>query len=244
MKDGELCPPVYFLPGGRPMRRSACVLTVLTLAVAVPAAPAQTMKGPLSSDPKIKIALELAPVLWKVIQPIIEEQILGGERGQSAEVAVLPTLRDSRLVFARKKMEVHTSHWQHNRLGEIYLDSWTECEAFYSVDLTKVKCFYYPGKKLLKVHWPGTEILTITPDLAGRRQEVKHGGWRFSPINHDIVRALEGEVPGAVKTWSAEEARRHLSSMDRDARDALFEVFQKAAQKLDPDVEVVVEPAR
>jgi hypothetical protein len=226
------------------MFRSACVLCVLSVAVAAPPTPAQILKGPLTDNPKVKIALELAPVIWKVVQPIIEEQILGGERGQSVEVQALPTLRDSRLVFARKKLEVHTAHWQHNRLGEIYLDSWANCEAFYSVDMTKVKCFYYPGKKLLKVHWPGAEVLTVTPDLAGRRQEVKYGGFRFSPINHDIVRSLEGEVPAAVKRCAADEARRHLSMLDRDAREALFEVIQKVAQKFDPDVEVVVEPAR
>jgi hypothetical protein len=218
----------------------ACVVCLLALTVAARPAPAQVKASP-AGDPKIKIALELAPVIWKIVQPVIEDYVLKTETGQSAEVRIFPTVRDSKLVFARKKMEVHTSHWSNNRFGEIYLDSYTDCEAFYSVDMSKVKCFYYPGKKLLKVLWPGTDILTITPELADRRQSIKYGGMRFSPVNHDVVRGLEAQVPEAVKRCSTDKAKNYLSELDRDAREALLEVFQKAAQKLDPDIEVVVE---
>jgi hypothetical protein len=207
----------------------------------VPLAP--TVAGAAEAPNRSRLAVQLTPEVVKLLGQRIKTSLLNENEGQSAEVRLFATLTDSRLVVARKSMNVETQHWRSNRFGEVRLISNVPCEAFFALDTSQIVCTYYPASKTLKVRWPGCDILTITPDMTEQRKEIKTTGMRFQSTNGGVLRELADEVPDAVRRISRHEFQKCLPGIEEETRSALRELFEDIVRPIDPMIRVQVEPA-
>jgi hypothetical protein len=206
----------------------SCPLVLSLPAVSVAAEPQK------KSGPSVKMSAEVI----KLLGQRLKTTLLNENEGQSAEVRLFATLPDSRLVVARKSMDIETQHWRTNRCGEVRLISHVPCEAFFSLDLSRVTCSYNPASKTLTVHWPGLDILTITPDMTEQKKEIKLTGMRFKSLNGGTLRELYDEVPEGVRRVSRHEFQQCLPMLEEETRIALHELFLDIVRPVDPNIRV------
>jgi hypothetical protein len=208
----------------------ALPIVVLSLRAPAPAA---------APDPRAQAAAAVV----KAVAPWVKKVLFDTKTGQATQVRALPALAESKLVVARKALEVRTEHWESSRaLGKATLTSTVPCEVFYCVDSTRLRCYYHPKKKVLQVSWPGAQVLTVTPDLTRQKAEFKGTlRRRLSLGQPETRRRLEGEVPAALKRVSWEEARKHTKEVDREVRAELRRLFRELAREVDRDIEVKID---
>jgi hypothetical protein len=218
-------------------RAFAVVVLTLTVSLAAPAAaPAQW--SPLQ-DPKVKAAIRI----WEAAAPVINA-VLKEERGQSAEVQVSLAEREMKLVVATQDMVSKSSHWSTNKLGAVMLDVHVPCKVDYTIDLKDVKLTYLPGKKVLKVRWPGVEVQRIEVYLDRWSYWPSTTGLRFQSLNADVLSALQVEASQGARGRVRAEAEANLKHIEYHAREALRDHLQELAQKFDRDIEVQLELAQ
>src|SRR5579884_434235 len=154
--------------------------------------------------------VRLAPEVAKLIGLRLKTLILDEHEGGTTAVQVLPAVPDGNLVVARQRLEVETHHWRTNRFGEVRLVTHTPCEAFFSVDPSRIVCSFDPVSRVLTVRCPGVDILTVTPEMTEQRREYRTTGMRFKGLNGGVFRELEDEVPEGVRRVSRHEFQKAI----------------------------------
>jgi hypothetical protein len=211
-------------------RRLLCVplLSVLLLpSVAAAATPNRTVR--------------LAPEVAKLLGLRLKALILDEQEGGSSSVQVFPAVPDGNLVVARQRLDVETHHWRNNRFGEVRLVTHTPCEAFFSVDPSRIVCSYDPLSRVLTVRCPAVDILTITPEMTEQRRDYRTTGMRFKSFNRGVFRDLENEVPEGVRRVSRHEFQKTIPAIEADTRAGLQQFFDDLVRPIDPGVRVYVE---
>jgi len=201
--------------------------------LAAPSAPVSAGGGDLRVEAAIQVA--------QLVLPHVKRWLSESDSGKDAKVRELASLPERQLVVGRKTFEVNTRHWDNSKLGKLEVRAKATCEAFYAVDLSRLRCDFQPGKKVLRVYWPEVKVLTVTPDLETEKVTVKGGLLRPAPLNPQTVTNLRDEVPAALKRVAGEAAREHLEEVQASARKELHRLLRELVREIDRDIEVKVD---